>query len=99
MTIINLLSLDEPDGVAPAAFGHLTGHEISLSPANEYNRANVRICVDWPDYGPLADGLPMMHYRLKMSRCVGAPTRDERSQDVAEVKRFIWEAFGWSNLR
>ena len=93
--LLDLLNHLEADGNAPLVFAQIYCHEMWLSPANQYNRAMVKIGVDWPDYGPLRDGLPAMHYRLQISRRVGGPSRDGRSRDIAEVKRLICEAFGW----
>lgn len=94
--LLDLVALLEADGPAPAAFGHISGHTVWLSPTNQYNRSRVQVTVDWPDYGRLHDGIPTMHYRLNVSRRVGGPTRDARFHDITEVKRFIWQAFGWS---
>ena len=95
--LLDLVNHLEADGAAPSAFAQLFGHEIWLSPANQYNRAMVKVAVDCPDYGPLDNRLPVMHYRLQISRRVGGPSRDARTREVAEVKNLICDAFGRSS--
>lgn len=95
--LIDLVDFLEEDGPAPLTFAHISQHEIWITAANQYNRAMVKITVDWPDYGPLHDGLPAMHYRLQITRRAGAPIRDGRSTDMKEVRRLFFEGFGWCN--
>lgn len=94
--LVDLVGFLEEDGPARLAFAHIYQHEIWLTPANQYNRAMVKITVDWPDYGPLRDGMPAMHYRLQITRRAGAAIRDGRSPDIKEIRRLIFERFGWS---
>lgn len=95
--LLELVDYLESHGPAPSAFGHLSGQELWLTPANRYNKARVHIGVDGRDYGPLRDGLPEMHYRLVISRRAGLPPhREERVSELSEVERLIWEAFGWA---
>jgi hypothetical protein len=59
-------------------------------------RVWVQVWADWPDYGPVRDGLPVMHYRLQIRRPGSNLSRDERMATPAESERVIWQAFGWA---
>jgi hypothetical protein len=53
----------------------------------------MEVGVDWPDYGPFENGLPVAHYRIRVKR-EGVPISDElRTADVEQVRQFILQTF------
>jgi hypothetical protein len=55
-------------------------------------RDSIRITVDWPDYGPLENGIPIMHYRFRIDRAEGTISKDARARDLASAKMIICDA-------
>lgn len=94
--VLDLVQLLRADGPFPEAYGFILGDVVLLSPANRANRVSIQLSVDCRDFTPFVDGLPEMHYRLKISRLGAKLTTDARSQDPGEAKRIILDAFGWS---
>jgi hypothetical protein len=69
--------------------------ELTLMPANPANRVSVRVWTDWRDYGPVRDGLPVLHYRMQIQRRSSQRTVDARADSPEEAKRIIYQAFGY----
>jgi hypothetical protein len=62
---------------------------------HEEHVVTVEIEADWLDYGPVQDGVPVMHYRIRV-RGPRAKLSDEvRVKDPDEVRKIIYKAFGW----
>ena len=55
----------------------------------------VRVWAGWRDYGPVRDGLPVMHYRFEVRRPGKAENVYARARDAAGAERIIRKAFGW----
>jgi hypothetical protein len=94
--LLELIQVLRADGPYPEAWGHILGHELYLSPGNPANRVTVRVRADWQDFAPLRDGMPEMHYRLKIQQRGAKLSRDARAKTPEEVEQIIREAFGWS---
>jgi len=59
-----------------------------------YHRVSVRIWMDWPDYGPMEDRVPIMHYRVDVKH-FGDEVRSEiRTKELEEIRQFLLQAFG-----
>jgi hypothetical protein len=86
----------EAQGPAPRAIGRVALGELWLSPSGRSSGAFVRVWLDWPDYGPAQDGLPVMHYRIQVRRPGSSLSADARVQSPQEVEQVISEAFGWA---
>jgi hypothetical protein len=43
----------------------------------------VDVSVDWNDYGPVIDGLPVMHYRVAVSKAGSALSDEARAATAA----------------
>lgn len=93
--LLELVRALRADGPNPTAWGLILGEELQLSPPNPANRASARIWVDWRDYGPVENGLPVMHYRIQVQRPGSRLSAEVRTADPDEVRQVIWEAFGW----
>jgi hypothetical protein len=91
--LLNLVSYLQARGPAPEAYGSVRGQELWLSPWRRANRVSIQIGLDWNDYGPLQDGLPLMHYRVKIRRRGEVLTTEERADLPEVVERIILEAF------
>ncbi|HEY4262515.1 MAG TPA: hypothetical protein VGM98_20300 [Schlesneria sp.] len=57
-------------------------------------RDSINVTIDWPDYGPLQDGLPIMHYRFRIERAECAISQDARATDLVSAKQIICDVFG-----
>jgi hypothetical protein len=93
--LLALVRVLRAEGSHPEAWGFLLGRELQLYPGNADNPESVRVWADWPDYGPVRDGIPVMHYRLQVKRRGATRTRDARASSAEEAGRIIQEAFGW----
>ncbi len=67
-----------------------------LSPIGPSSKTAVWVEIDWPDYGTVSDGLPIMHYRLQFKPPGSHLSHDERAGTLEEAERIIWGAFGWT---
>lgn len=93
--LLELVRALRADGPNPTAYGLILGRELHLWPPTPAIRASVRIWVDWQDYGPVENGLPVMHYRIQVKRPGSQLSADIRTTVPDEVRRIIWEVFGW----
>jgi hypothetical protein len=59
------------------------------------NVSRVEIEADWPDHGRVHDGIPVMHYRIRVKRPHARRSNEIRLQDPEKVREFIYEAFKW----
>lgn len=91
--LLELVRHLEAQGPAPRAVGRVALGELWLSPAGRSSGAFVRVWVDWPDHGPVRDGLPLMHYRIQVRRPGSPLSTDARVRSPEEV---ICQAFGWT---
>jgi hypothetical protein len=83
-------------GQMRTAIGMLFFPELWLSPFPFGNKVNVTVWVDWVDYSPAKDGLPLSaYYRLDIKRDGAALSHNERVHTPEEVERVLWDAFGW----
>ena len=72
----------------PRVRAHIRFGELSLF----LGILTVRVAVDWYDYGPLREGLPVAHYRV-WAKCPAAVlTREWRTSDVEQAGRHILQA-------
>jgi hypothetical protein len=94
--LLELVQTLHEDGPYPEAWGQVLGDELYVSPENDANRVVVRVRADWRDHAPWRDGLPEMHYRLQIERSGAELSEDARARSPEEVRRIIYEAFGWS---
>jgi hypothetical protein len=83
-------------GAARRAFGLLLNDRLTLFPIGPSSKTAVGVEIDWPDYGTVSDGLPIMHYRLQFKPPGSHLSQDERAGALAEAERIIWGAFGWT---
>jgi hypothetical protein len=93
--LLALVRLLQTDGPHPEAWGYVLNRELTLMPANPANRVSVRVWTDWRDYGPVRDGLPVLHYRMQIQRRSSQRTVDARADSPEEAKRIIYQAFGY----
>jgi len=94
--LLELVRFLQSRGSVPVAIGTLVFPEFRLSPSNPANKVQVTVWVDWPDYGPVEDGLPKTaYYRLDIRRGNAALSENARADSPEEAERVIWRAFGW----
>lgn len=62
---------------------------------HEEHVVTVEIEADWHDYGPVHDGIPAMHYRIRVKGPRAKLGDEVRVNNPDEVRRVIYEAFGW----
>ena len=65
------------------------GDELWLSASN----VTAQLSVDWFDYAPTPDGIPAMHYRLRVKHGGSALTDEARPQSAEEAGRIVQRAF------
>jgi len=53
----------------------------------------ARIRIDWSDYGPLEDGIPIMHYRIEVKSSDDDVWSEIRSRELEEIRQFLTQAF------
>jgi len=75
----------------PRVVGHLMLEDLWLQAGGRGN-ASVRVSVDWQDYGPLDNGLPLMHYRVWLKRPNEVLSQETRTGDVDEAARAVVKA-------
>jgi hypothetical protein len=93
--LLELVRRLQAQEAGPRTSGCYFPGELLLTSADPADRVSVRILVDWQDYGPQRDGLPVMHYRLQFRRAGAKLSTDARAQSLEDVERIVWEAFGW----
>lgn len=54
------------EAAGPRVVAILILRELVLSVGSRVASPVVRVGVDWRDYGPLRDGLPIAHYRVRI---------------------------------
>lgn len=86
----------QAQGLTPQVGGHLIRNELLLISNHPSKKASVRIWTDWPDYGPVHNGLPVLHYRLQVQQTGSHLSMDERATTTVEAGRVILLAFGLS---
>jgi len=59
------------------------------------NRVSVQIWMDWHDYGPIEDGVPIMHYRADLRNSDHELQSEIRTKELEEIRQFLLQAFGW----
>jgi hypothetical protein len=75
----------------PRAFGWARRGMLHLSPRD--SSVSVSVWIDWYDYAPLQDGLPVPHYRLEVRRRDSTVSYDARAANSNEAVRIILDAF------
>jgi hypothetical protein len=95
--LLELVEYLRSRGAGRRACGLLLGDRIMLSPIGPSSKTAVWVEVDWPDYGPACDGLPVMHYRLQSKPPGAHLSQNERAATLEAAERAIWDAFGWTN--
>lgn len=89
----SLVDYLEASGATPSVVAELRPEGIWLWRAEPIGGVEALVSVDRPDYGPVRDGLPVMHYRLRI-KCDGVPmSREWRTSDLAKVEYLIRQAF------
>lgn len=94
--LLELARVLQADGPHPEAWSFLLGDVLHLRPSNPANCVSVEIWTDWQDYGPVSDGLPVLHYRLQIRRGKAPRSTDVRAEHPEMVRDLILQAFGWS---
>ena len=56
---------------------------------------HLEVWVDWKDYGPIENGVPKMHFRVRATRAGNITFEDARAKDIAEAEEFIRKVIGW----
>jgi hypothetical protein len=56
---------------------------------------SIKVTIDWPDYGPLENGIPIMHYRFRIEPAKSIISEDARANDLLSAKRIICRVFGF----
>jgi hypothetical protein len=59
------------------------------------DRVSVELMADWRDHGPVRNGLPVMHYRVRVKRPATKLSEETRTDSPDEVRRIIYRAFEW----
>jgi hypothetical protein len=91
--LLELIQILRANGPYPEVWGHFFVDDLHLVTRNPANRTSVRLGVDWKDYGPLRDGLPDMHFRLRVKSENANLSKDVRTQDPREVEQVLLAAF------
>lgn len=70
------------------------GNEIvdAAWPFFNSRRDSIRVTIDWPDYGPVENGLPITHYRFRIERAGCSLSEDARANDLTRTKQIICNA-------
>ncbi|MDB5344403.1 MAG: hypothetical protein JWP89_2780 [Schlesneria sp.] len=55
---------------------------------------SIKVTIDWPDFGPLENGMPIMHYRFRIERAESTMSEDARASDLVSAKQIICTALG-----
>ena len=92
--LLELVRRLEAQGPAPCVTGLVSRGQLWLNAHRPHPRVSVRVWVDWPDYGPVQDGLPLVHYRIQADRPGSPLTTDARARSPEEVEPVLWKAFG-----
>src|SRR6185369_16451191 len=66
--LLELMHYLRAQGPNPRTSGMIFGQELWLTPFSAANKVLVKIWADWQDFGPLVDGIPVMHYRIQSER-------------------------------
>jgi hypothetical protein len=86
--LLELVEYLETQVQTPQVMASLRTNVLELRVAGTDTFANV--WVDWNDYGEDRDGLPVMHYRMQISRPLERSlSEDLRMTEPAEVERVI----------
>jgi hypothetical protein len=54
--------------------------------------ASARIRIDWKDYGPVEDGIPIMHYRIEVKTPGDKVWSEIRTRELEEIRQFLARA-------
>ena len=74
-------------GPTPKAIAILNKHELWVSIAK--SRRSIRVWADWPDYGQVRDGLPVMYYRFQIKKWGEELSDDARVTSLIEAARVV----------
>ena len=92
--LLELVRHLQAQGPAPQVCGSLVlRHELWLMTYNLANQVLVKVWVDWQDYGPLFDGLPVAHYRLQFKGENSAISENARAGRPEEAEQVLLKAF------
>jgi hypothetical protein len=92
--LLTLVDFLEAQGPTPQAGGNIFLEELWLHPFPGVASFTVAVRVDWKDYGPVEDGLPVMHYRVLVRRAGAVLTDEVRLQTPQEAGKVILRVFG-----
>jgi hypothetical protein len=94
LELVRFLALDDSPRTANAL---LVRDCMTLSPSRADLRvnANIEIQPDWHDYGPIRNGTPEIHYRVRITRPGVILSEESRVKNLEEVRLLICKAFGW----
>jgi hypothetical protein len=95
-TLLELVEYLRSRGSGRRAAGLLLNDRLMLSPIGPSSKIAVWVEVDWRDYGPVRDGLPVMHYRLQFKTPGAHLSQNERAATLEAAEQVIWAAFGWT---
>jgi hypothetical protein len=59
--------------------------------------SSIQIEIDWNDYGPIENGLPLIHYRIRAKREGEQISREFRGRDSGEAATWLVEAISGAN--
>jgi hypothetical protein len=75
-------------------YGAVFGDELWLMPKSPTaDRRRIVVHADWYDYGPIQEGRPVMHYRLRVRGSEGYLDEELRTRDFSEIEQFVKRAF------
>jgi hypothetical protein len=72
--------------------GNLILDELLVCAGSRHTSPVARVGVDWRDYGPIQDGLPVAHYRVRVERPDRTLSEESRTLDADEACRLIVQA-------
>ncbi len=82
----------EAGGPTPRVVGLVLRGELRLIPVGAQPTVSAMASVDWPEHGPVRDGLPVMHYRLRVKRPASPLSAELRTDSPNEAARFLLQA-------
>jgi hypothetical protein len=88
--LLELVEYLQLRGPTPQAGVSLFGNELWISLLHPSRSVNV--WIDWQDYGETRDELPVMHYRLQITKPDGILSDDVRTTSAVEAACVILTA-------
>ena len=92
--LLELVLCLEAQGPAPQVGGSVFSDELWLNGRRGAPPVHVAVRMDWKDFGPVEQGLPVMHYRVRVRRAGTVLTEDARLGTSQEASKVIMQSFG-----